>query len=243
MAMTIKRRLGSMHHIAWFFGRQYVTNFIDKYVHRQRREEAALEFVLKHATRGSPQSVLQAMDTFATQRRWLQSVGPKKGAILLQALRDAQARRVLEIGSYCGYSATLIGEHLAACGGHLTAIEISRRNAEVARQVVGHAGLASSVTFLRGTLESEIDSLEGPFDAIFLDHWKDVYLPDLRRLEDRGLLRPGTVVVADNVGFFDVPDYLNYVRSCGHYRSRYERSSVEYQDALEDGVEVSVFIG
>lgn len=243
MAMTVRKRFASIHHIAWFFGSQYVTNFIDKYVHRQRREEAVLEFVLKHAESGSPQSVLQVMDTFARQRRWLQSVGPKKGAILLQALRDARANRVLEIGSYCGYSATLIGEYLAACGGHLTAIEVSRRNAAVAMQVVNHAGLASVVTFRRGTLESEIGSLEGPFDVIFLDHWKDVYLPDLRRLEENRLLRPGTVVVADNVGFFDVADYLDYVRTCGHYRSRYERSSVEYQDALEDGVEVSEFTG
>jgi len=241
--MTVRKRFASIPHIAWFFSSQYVTNLIDKYVHRQRREEAALEFVLKHATSGSPQSVLQTMDTFSRQRRWLQSVGPKKGEILLQALRDAQARRVLEIGSYCGYSATLIGEYLAACGGHLTAIEISRRNTAVAMQVVKHAGLASVVTFRRGTLESEISSLEGPFDAIFLDHWKDVYLPDLRRLEANHLLRPGTVVVADNVGFFNVADYLNYVRTCGHYRSRYERSSVEYQDALEDGVEVSEFTG
>jgi catechol O-methyltransferase len=241
--MTVRKRFASIHHIAWFLGSQYVARFIDTYVHRQRREEAALEFVLKHATRGSPQSVLQTMDIFARQRRWLQSVGPKKGAILLQALRDTHAHRVLEIGSYCGYSATLIGEHLAKCGGHLTAIEISQRNAEVARQVVEHAGLASSVTFRRGTLESEIDSLDDPFDVIFLDHWKDVYLPDLRRLEDRGLLRRGTAVVADNVGFFDVPDYLDYVRTCGHYRSRYERSSVEYQDAIEDGVEVSEFTG
>ena len=243
MAMTIKRRSGSMRHVAWFFSRQYAANLFDKYVRRQRREEAVLQFVLRHATRGSPQSVLQAMDTFARQCRWLQNVGPKKGAVLLQALRDAGARRVLEIGSYCGYSATLIGGYLVGCDGHLTAIEISRKNAAVARQVIDHAGLSASVTLLRGTLESEIGSLGEPFDAVFLDHWKDVYLPDLRRLEDQGLLRPGTVVVADNVGFFDVPDYLDHVRNCGRYHSRYERSSVEYQDALEDGVEVSVFTG
>jgi catechol O-methyltransferase len=243
MTMTIKKRFGSMHRIAWFLGRQYATSLFDKYVRRQSREEAALEFVLRHATAGSPQSVLQTMDTFAREHRWLQNVGPRKGDILVQALREAGARRVLEIGSYCGYSATLIGAYLARCGGHLTAIEISRRNAEVARRVVEHAGLSSVVTFRRGTLESEIGSLTEPFDAVFLDHWKDVYLPDLRRLEEKNLLHPGTVVVADNVGFFDVPDYLNYVRYCGRYRSRYERARVEYQDALEDGVEVSVFAG
>lgn len=243
MTMIVRRRPGSMPRVAWFLGREYVTRLFDKYVRRQSREQAALQHVLRHATQGSPQSVLQSLDEFARRRRWLQNVGPRKGAILIEALREARARRVLEIGSYCGYSATLIGGHLAGCGGQLTAIEISRRNAEVARQVVAHAGLGAVVTIRRGTLESEIGSLAGPFDAVFLDHWKDVYLADLRRLEAAGLLRPGTVVVADNVGFFDVPDYLDYVRNGGRYRSRYERASVEYQEALEDGVEVSVFNG
>ncbi|MCC7259198.1 MAG: class I SAM-dependent methyltransferase [Gammaproteobacteria bacterium] len=243
MTMTIRKRLTALPQIGWFLGQQYVTRLVDRYVHRQSREEAVLAFVLAQATRGSPQSVLQAMDLFARRRRWLQNVGPRKGAILMQALRDAQARRVLEIGSYCGYSATLMGEYLAGCGGQLTAIELSRRNAAVATRIVEHAGLAAVVSFRRGTLESEIGALGAPFDAVFLDHWKDVYLPDLRRLEDAGLLRPGTVVVADNVGFFDVPDYLDHVRHSGRYRSRFERASVEYQDALEDGVEVSVFTG
>jgi len=243
MTMTIKKRLGSLHHIAWFFGRQYAYTLVDRYIHHQRREEAVLEYVLTHATRGSPASVLETMDRFARQRRWLQNVGPRKGAILMQALRDSQARRVLEIGSYCGYSATLIGSWLAGHGGQLTAIEISRRNAAVATRVIEHAGLAAVVSLRRGTLESEIGTLDGPFDAVFLDHWKDVYLPDLRRLEAAGMLRPGSVVVADNVGFFDVPDYLGYVRNGGRYRSRFERASVEYQEALEDGVEVSLFNG
>lgn len=243
MTMTIKKRLGSMHRIGWFFGKQYVTTLIDRYVHRQRREEAVMDFVLQHATAGLPDSVLATMDSFARQRRWLQNVGPTKGAVLVRALRESGAQRVLEIGSYCGYSATLIGRELAARGGHLTAIEISRRNAEVARRIVAHAGLASVVTFRRGTLESEIGHLTEPFDAVFLDHWKDVYLADLKRLEERRLLRAGTVVVADNVGFFDVPDYLTYVRECGRYTSRYERATVEYQEGLEDGVEVSVFNG
>lgn len=243
MSSTIRKRPGSMLRIAWFISREYVLRLYDKHIRRQSREQAVLAYVREHAVQGSPESVLGAMDRFARERRWLQNVGPRKGAVLLQALRDAQARRVLEIGSYCGYSATLIGSHLAAIGGQLTAIELSRRNAEVARQVVAHAGLASTVCFLRGTLETEIGALDGPFDLVFLDHWKDVYLPDLRRLEDAGLLRPGSVVVADNVGFFDVTDYLDHVRHGGRYQSRYERASVEYQDALEDGVEVSVFGG
>jgi len=243
MKGSISSRPGAWPRIVWFLGRQQAIRLYDKHVRRQSREHAAQAWVLANAMKGSPQSVLETMDAFSRQHRWLQNVGPVKGAILLQALRDADARRVLEIGSYCGYSATLIGAYLAGKGGQLTAIELSRRNAGIAREVTGHAGLAGTVTVRQGTLESEVGSLAGPFDVVFLDHWKDVYLPDLRRLEDAGLLRPGSIVVADNVGFFAVPEYLDHVRHGGRYRSAFHRATVEYQEQLEDGVEVSVFLG
>lgn len=241
--MTIRRRPGSALRIGSFLLRERLARLVDHYVHRQRREEAVREFVLGRATPGSPSSVLRTMDEFARARGWLQNVGPVKGAILLAALRDANARRVLEIGSYCGYSATLIGQHLARHEGHLTTIEISRRNAAVARAVIRHARLEDTVTLRHGTLESEAATLGPPFDAVFLDHWKDVYLSDLRMLEDHRLLRAGTVVIADNVGFFEVPDYLDHVRHCGQYQSRYVQASVEYREDIEDGVEISIFQG
>jgi catechol O-methyltransferase len=149
---------------------------------------------------------------------------------------------VLELGAYCGYSATLIGRYLAACNGKLTSIEISSRHVAVARQIVAHAGLSGQVEFRKGTLASELHHLQGPFDGVLLDHWKDEYLPDLKRLEDNRLIRSGTVVVADNVGFFSVPEYLDYVRTSGRYRSRFEEAPVEYNEKLRDGVEISVFL-
>ena len=57
------------------------------------------------------------------------------------------------------------------------------------------------------------------------------------------MLHAGTVVIADNVGFFAVPDYLGYVRQSGRYKTRFIEASVEYNPQLKDGVEVSVFTG
>jgi catechol O-methyltransferase len=45
----------------------------------------------------------------------------------------------------------------------------------------------------------------GCLDAVFIDHDKDAYLPDLQRILDAGWLHPGSVVVADNVGFSGAP--------------------------------------
>ena len=240
--MNIKWQIHSAPRTAGFLFKQRIHSWLDRRAGR-RRDEAVLAFVRAHAQAGDPASVLQAMDEFSMGRRWLMNIGPEKGRIMVQALQEAAARNVLELGAYCGYSATLIGQCLASCDGRLTSIEISSSHVAVARQIIEHAGLSAHVQFRKGTLSTELDSLEGPFDGVLLDHWKDEYLPDLKRLEERGLIKAGTVVIADNVGFFAVPDYLDYVRQSGRYRTRFEEASVEYNEKLRDGVEVSVYLG
>jgi catechol O-methyltransferase len=229
--------------IAVFLARQKLQRLIDKKIHGQKREAALLDYVQEHAPASDAVAVLSAMDSFARNHRWLMNIGPKKGRILIEALQDAGARNVLEIGAYCGYSATLMGECVSKQGGNVTSIEISPRIAAIARQVVEHAGLSECVEIRIGVLSNEMASLPASFDAVLLDHWKDEYLPDLQRLEQAGLIHAGTVVVADNVGLFAVPDYLDYVRNSGRYDSRYVASSVEYNEHIEDGVEVSVLKG
>jgi catechol O-methyltransferase len=105
--------------------------------------------------------------------------------------------------------------------------------------VVAPAALDARVEVIHGTADAVIPPRRVPFDLVFIAHWKDLYLPDLTRLEAHGLLRSGSVVVADNVGFFDVNEYLEYVRSSGRYTSRNVASSVEYRDELPDAVENS----
>lgn len=237
----LRNKLMQLPRIAWFLGRQSITHKLDRMSGRERREEAVLEAVKAHAPAGDPAAVLAAMDEFAESQRWLMNVGPKKGAILMDALQSRSANRVLEIGAYCGYSAVLIGQELKQADGCLVSVEKSGRCAQVARGIVAHAGLEPWVSIVKGTLKDCIEEFEQPFDGIFLDHWKDEYLPDLKRLEKANLISPGAVVVADNIEFFDVPEYLEYVRSSGNYQSSFHPSSVEYNDDIPDGVEVSVF--
>ena len=88
----------------------------------------------------------------------------------------------------------------------------------------------------------------GPFDLVFIDHAKERYLEDLRRIEALGALRSGSLVVADNVLCFGpLEEYLSYVRDAeGPFASsELHRSFVEYTHGLDereaDGVEVSVY--
>ena len=210
-----------------------------------KRELAVTKHVEENATQGDPASVIRAMDAFAKDRRFLMNVGGEKGQILVDELVSVRAQRVLELGAYCGYSAVLIGEHLERSGGKLISIEASERNASMAKRVVAHAGLSEVVDIQIGSAKERIPDLEGPFDLVFIDHWKDDYLSDLQLLEAGGLLRPGARIVADNVGIFSktLAPYLSYVRDSDHIESVHYRTQMEYSDDISDGVEVSTWLG
>ena len=73
-------------------------------------------------------------------------------------------------------------------------------------------------------------------DLVFLDHYKECYLPDLRRMEDMGLLAPGATLVADNVLVPGAPDYLAYVATgAGRYETRLLDAPFEYTQPWREG--------
>lgn len=211
------------------------------------REDEVTRVVEAKAEKGSPASVIEVMDAYATKRRFLMNVGVEKGALLRELMISSEAKNVLELGAYCGYSAVLMGESLKEQNGRLVSIEANPKNAARAERVVAHAGLAEHVEFRIGKGSERIPDLEGsaPFDLVFIDHWKDDYLPDLLALEELGLLAEGAVVVADNVGIFSntLDDYLDYVRTDPRYVSSFHSLPMEYTQSIQDGVEVSFFKG
>jgi catechol O-methyltransferase len=204
---------------------------------------AALAHVRATVPPGDPVALLAELDDFARCRRFLMNIGDRKGPLLGALVRGLpEGARVLEIGAFVGYSAVLIARALPP-GGRLVSVECNPVAAQVAGDMVAHAGLAERVELRCGDSAVEIPALRTPFDLVFIDHCNKLYLRDLQALEAQGLLRRGSVVVADNVGpMFDAHDYLGYVRGSGRYSTRYEKSTLEYSD-IEDGVEISIYNG
>lgn len=233
-----------LHPRMWAFDARNVFHFlIDKLRGAPPRPLRARDYVARHATPGDPASVLSALDRYATEERWLMSVGPEKGPLLSEMIgRIPKGARVLELGAYCGYSAIMICQRLAPPGA-LVSVEVSPANAAAARDNIAAAGFAERVDVRVGSSSEEIPKLQGPFDLVFLDHWKDLYKTDLELLEQHGMLRPGSIVVADNTGdLFSPETYLTYVRTCGRYDSESREAHIEYSQ-LPDAVEISVYRG
>jgi len=75
-------------------------------------------------------------------------------------------------------------------------------------------------------------------DFLFIDHDKDAYLTDLKRLERERLVRAGSIVVADNVLFARIDDYREYVQNLakqGIVTTETIMSQIEYADEEQLG--------
>jgi predicted O-methyltransferase YrrM len=127
-------------------------------------------------------------------------VSAMQGKLLHLLARMSGARNVLEIGSLGGYSTIWLARALPD-GGRLITLEISPKNAEVARRNILRADLASKVEIRIGPALGTLPKIEaeglGPFDFVFIDADKinnAAYLEWALRLS-----RPGTAIVVDNV--------------------------------------------
>ena len=128
---------------------------------------------------------------------------------------------------------------------HIFSVEADPKSATIARSIHQFAGASDRITILDGYTEHVIPRLKQitgveSFDFVFIDHYKSVYLRDLKLLEEYGLIRSGTVIVADNVIYPGAPDYLEYIRNNPHYTSTFYEATLEYDERTRDGVEVSV---
>lgn len=217
------------------------------------REAAAADFVEAHARPGDIDDVLTTIDRYAYEKSFLVNVGDEKGVLLDAAVRRSNPGLALELGTYCGYGALRIAR--AAPSSRVVSVELAEANATVARRIWTHAGVADRVTCVVGTLgdggrtlavlESQHGLAPGAVDFLFIDHDKNAYLADLTSILDRRWLHPGSIVVADNVGFPGSPKYRAYMREQQgtHWQTVEHRAHVEYQKLIPDLVLESEYLG
>lgn len=135
-------------------------------------------------------------ETLATMKSPQMLSGRTEGQLLRLLVKMISAKRVLEVGTFTGYSALMMASALPP-DGELITLERDPRAEEVARRYFAESEHRSKIRLIAGAALDTLGSVSGPFDFAFLDADKENYPRYYERLLE--LLRPGGMLAVDNV--------------------------------------------
>jgi len=139
------------------------------------------------------------------------NVERETGRWLALLVRATNAREVLEIGSSNGVSTIWLAAAARQTGGRVTGTEILSERAAEANRNLAEAGLEAVARVVAGEAQATVASLPGPFDLVFIDAEKDDYVDHFAAVVAR--VRPGGLILADNVISHDLSAYQAMLRS------------------------------
>ncbi len=157
---------------------------LDHYIQQHTRQRPELYDELREVTHAQ---------TTAPQMQ----VGRVEGTFLKMLVGLMGARRVLEIGTFTGYSALSMAEALPE-DGELVTCDIDPETTRIAREFWARAPWGKKITLKLGDARETLRTLPAsePFDLAFIDADKSGYLEYYEAILP--ILRPGGLVVADN---------------------------------------------
>lgn len=122
--------------------------------------------------------------------------GKVVGQLLAILVRATGAERILEVGTFTGFSALYMAEALPE-NGQLITCEYNERYKAIAEEAFANHPSGHKIELLMGLALDTIASLQGQFDFIYLDADKINYLNYYKKLVP--MLEPGKLMVIDNV--------------------------------------------
>jgi predicted O-methyltransferase YrrM len=159
-----------------------------------------------------------------------------QGRFLYLVARTLDAKRIVEFGTSFGVSTIYAAAAARDTGGRVIGSELEPTKRERALANLVEAGLADLVEVRLGDAMETLRDVPAPIDLVLLDGWKDLYLPMLRMLAPK--LRPGAVVLADNIKTFRraLAPYVDYVQSG---RNGFASLTLPLKDGFEYSVRLS----
>jgi caffeoyl-CoA O-methyltransferase len=122
-------------------------------------------------------------------------VGRLEGQFLRVLVRSLRARRILELGTFTGYSSISMALALPA-GGRVITCDVNEETNAIARRYAQEAGVADRIEYRLGPALEAIAQLDGPFDLVFIDADKPNYINYYEATLP--MLAEGGLIVVDN---------------------------------------------
>jgi len=143
--------------------------------------ETAVQRALRAATRGIPGAGMQ--------------ISPEQGQFMQLLVRLLRAKRVIEIGTFTGYSSLAMALALPP-GGRIVCCDRSEEWTSIARRFWRRAGVENKIDLRLGPALETLEKLKGGFDLAFIDADKTNYANYYERCLK--LLRKGGLIAIDN---------------------------------------------
>ena len=122
-------------------------------------------------------------------------VGEVEGRFLEFLVRATGARRVLELGTFTGYSSLSMARGLPE-GGRIVSCDVNEETNAIARRYADEAGVADRIEYRLGPALDTIAELDGPFDLVFIDADKENYRNYYEAVLPK--VAPNGLILADN---------------------------------------------
>ena len=138
-------------------------------------------------------------------------ISKEQGETLQQLIIDNNCKSIVEFGTSFGISTIYLADAARQTGGKVISTELINSKAQRAIQNIEDAGLSDFVAIKIGDAMQTLATHAEPIDFLFLDGWKDLYLPLFKMLEP--LFHTGTIIYADNMDMAGTKSYADYVLS------------------------------
>jgi predicted O-methyltransferase YrrM len=158
--------------------------------------DAVVDYVRRYGVR-EPDVLARLRERTAPMEMANMQIGPDQGAFMATIVRLVGARRILEIGTFTGYSSTVMALAMPP-DGRMLCCDVSREWTDIAREAWQEAGVAERIELRLGPAVETVASLEdASFDLAFIDADKPGYPAYYEEVLAR--LRAGGFVMLDNV--------------------------------------------
>lgn len=155
------------------------------------------QYATAHGAKESPLLAKLAEETLKrTGEDAIMQVGRLEGSFLKFLVKIIGANRVLELGTFTGYSALAMAEGLSF-GGELVTLDIDKTYTDIAKKFWAKSPHGKKISLILGKALLTLPNLSGLFDLVFIDADKGNYLNYWNLCMPK--VRQGGLIVVDNV--------------------------------------------
>ena len=201
--------------------------------------EGIERYAEEHTTPPTPLLAALSKETHETLAVPQMLTGPIEGRFLELLVYASEARRILELGTFSGYSSISMAAGLPP-GGHIDTCEVDEKHASVARRYIEEAGLSDRITVHMGPGLDTIEALGGEWDLVFIDADKPNYLnyyeAVVPRLAERGIIAADNTLWSGKVLDADDDSESTVAIRAFNDRVRNDDRTVCVQLSIRDGV-------